>query len=115
MLMKSMRWLVLVVAVALILSFGTYVVAADAPKTITGKSCCGGCSGVTDSCCLLLTDKDGVRWAIKGDSESVKAAFKVRSSGKTMTVKLAGKPVTKKDKDGKEYKEVKASEVKIKS
>jgi hypothetical protein len=50
---------------------------------------------------------------LKGNSESLKAAFNERSSGKTMTAKLAGKPVTKKGKDGQEYKEVKVSEVKV--
>ena len=69
--------------------------------------------GPADGCCLLLTDKDGGRWVLKGNSENLKAAFKERSSGKTMTAKLAGKPVTKKGKDGQEYKEVKVSEVKV--
>jgi hypothetical protein len=117
--MKAMKWLVLIVAVAMIVSFGAYAMAADAPKdspkTITGKSSCGGCTGVTGSCCVLLTDKAGGRWALKGDSESVKAAFKDRSAGKIMTATLAGKPVAKKDKDGKDYMEVKVSEVKVKS
>ena len=91
----------------------TAAMAADKAKTVTGKAACGGCSGVAEACGLLLTDKDGCRWVLKGDSESVKAAFKERSSGKTMTATLAGKPVTKKGKDGQEYKEVKVSKVKI--
>ena len=111
--MKSMKWLVPILVVAMILVLAGYAIAADAPKTITGKSCCGGCSGVTGSCCVLLTDKDGGRWALTGDSKSLKAAFSARSSGKTMTATLVGKPVTKKGSDGKDYNEVKASEVKI--
>ena len=76
-------------------------VAADKAKTVTGTASCGGCSGVADGCCLLLTDKDGGRWVLKGDSESLKAAFEERKSGKMMTATLAGKPVTKKGEDGK--------------
>ena len=113
--MKSMKWLAVVVAVAIIFSLSAYALAADAPKTITGKSSCGGCTGVVKGCCVLLTDKEGARWVLRGDSESVKAAFIQRHDGKTMTAKLAGKPVTKKSEDGKEYKEVKVSEVKVKS
>ena len=111
--MKSMKWLVPIVVVAMVMLLVGYAMAADAPKTITGKSCCGGCSGVAPGCCVLLTDKDGVRWALKGDSDSLKAAFKTRHGGKTMTATLAGKPVTKKGGDGKDYNEVKVSEVKV--
>jgi hypothetical protein len=88
-------------------------VAADTAKTVTGTSSCGGCTGVVKGCCVLLTDKDGVRWVLRGDSKSLKAAFKERHEGKTMTATLTGTPVTKKGKDGKDYKEVKVSEVKI--
>jgi hypothetical protein len=108
-----MKWLGLMVVVVLVLSLGTHAMAADGAKMVTGKSSCGGCSGVTGSCCVLLTDKDGGRWALSGDSDSVKAAFQARHSGKTMTATLAGKPVSKKDGDGKEYKEVKVSKVSI--
>jgi hypothetical protein len=111
--MLGVRGLGVVVALALVVALGGYAMADDAAKTVTGKSCCGGCAGVTGSCCLLLTDKDGGRWALTGDSDSVKAAFKARSGGKAMTATLAGKPVTKKAKDGKEYKEVKVSAIKI--
>ena len=105
---------VVILVVAFVLSVMTMaVMAADAAKTVTGKATCGGCSGVADGCCLLLTDKDGVRWILKGDSESLKAAFEERHSGKTMTATLAGKPVTKKGQDGKDYKEVKVSKVKV--
>jgi hypothetical protein len=68
---------------------------------------------VVKGCCVLLTDDDGVRWILRGNSESLKAAFKERHSGKAMTATLAGTPVTKKGKDGKDYKEVKVSDVKI--
>ena len=87
--------------------------AADTAKTVTGKSSCGGCTGVAKGCCVLLTDKDGICWVLRGDSESLKAAFTERHKGETMTATLAGTPVTKKGKDGKDYKEVKVSEVKV--
>ena len=111
--MKRMQWLVLAVVAAIILGLGSYVVAADAAKTISGKSSCGGCSGVVQGCCVLLTDKDGGRWILRGDADALKAAFKARHSGKSMTATLAEEPVSKKDSDGKEYKEVKVSDVKI--
>jgi hypothetical protein len=110
--MYRMKWLVLVVAVAVILSVGSHAVAGDA-KTVSGKSSCGGCSGVVKGCCVMLTDRDGMRWVLRGESDSLKAAFKARHAGKTMTATLADEPATKKDGDGKEYKEVKVSEVKI--
>jgi hypothetical protein len=113
--MKRIEWLVLVLVAALVLSLGAYAMAADAVKTVTGTSSCGGCTGVVGGCCLLLTDKDGARWVLKGDSESFKAAFKTRSAGKTMTGTIVGSPTTKKASDGGEYKEVKVSAVKIAS
>ena len=113
--MKRIQWLVLVVVAALVLSLGAYAMAANAVKTVTGTSSCGGCTGVCGSCCLLLTDKDGGHWVLKGDSESFKAAFKSRSAGKTMTGTIVGKPTTKKANDGSDYKEVKVSAVKIAS
>jgi hypothetical protein len=106
--------LLVILCVAILVSvMTTAVVAADAAKMITGKATCGGCEGVVKGCCLLLTDDEGGRWILKGNSESLKAAFQERKSGKTVTAKLAGTPVTKKGKDGKDYKEVKVSEVKI--
>ena len=111
--MKSARWFVLLVAMAVFLRMGVCATAADTAKTVTGKSTCGGCTGVTDSCCVLLTDKDGMRWSLTGDSDTLKKAFKQRHGGKSMTATLAGEAKTKKDKDGKEYKVVKVSEVKI--
>jgi uncharacterized membrane protein len=85
-----------------------------APKTVTGKSECATCSGVTAAGhSIMLVDKDGTRWVLLGDSESYKKAHEVRKAGKQMTATLAGDPVTKKDATGKEYKEVKVSDVKI--
>jgi hypothetical protein len=111
-----MRWMkcsVVILALVLVLSFGSHVMAEDGAKTISGKSSCGGCSGVVKGCCVLLTDSDGGRWVLRGDGASLKAAFSTRHAGKKMTATLAGEPVTKKDGDGKEYKEVKVSEVKV--
>jgi len=87
---------------------------ADAPKTVSGKSECATCSGVTSAGHnVMLVDKDGTRWVLVGDSESYKKAHEVRKAGKTMTATLAGEPTTKKDESGKEYKEVKVSDIKI--
>ncbi len=112
--MKALKLSILMVIVAFVVSvMATAAMAADAAKTVTGKSSCGGCTGVVKGCCVLLIDQDGIRWVLRGKSESLKAAFKERHEGKTMTAKLAGTPVTKKGEDGKDYKEVKVSEVKI--
>ena len=103
-------------AVALVLALGAqHAWADDAAKTISGKSSCGGCDGVVKGCCVMVTDADGARWILRGDSKILKEAFAARHSGKTMTATLAGKPETKKDKDGKEYKEVKVKDVKVSS
>jgi hypothetical protein len=109
--MSWQKWPVLLLAMAVILSFGVLAV-ADEAKTVSGKSSCGGCDGVVKGCCVMLTDGSGVRWILRGDSPGLKAAFKARHGGKTMTATLAGEPVTKKDGEGKEYKEVKVSGVK---
>ena len=53
------------------------------------------------------------RWVLIGDSPSYKEAHKVRMDGKSMTATLASEPVTKKGEDGKDYKEVKVSDVKV--
>ena len=119
--MKALKLWILIASVASLLGVMiATVAAADAAKdtaaTVTGKSSCGGCSGVVDGCCLMLTDQDlASAGSSVGDSDSLKAAFKVRHGGKTMTATLAGKPETKKGNDGGEYKEVKVSEVKIQS
>lgn len=83
-------------------------------KTVAGKSACATCEGVTaDAHQIMLVDKAGTRWVLVGDSKSYKEAHKVRDQGKTMTATVAGKPEIKKDSDGKEYKVVKVSEVKV--
>lgn len=107
----------LLLAVAILAAFACANVArADAPKTITGKSACATCSGVTESGhAIMLVTPDGDRWVLIGDSPSYKAAHEVRSDDKTMTATLAGDPVVKKDATGKEYKEVKVSDVKVES
>ncbi len=109
----KVKLLMVMLVVAFVLSVMTTAVLAADTATVTGKSSCGGCAGVVKGCCLLLTDDAGVRWILRGNSESLKAAFKERHSGKAMTATLAGTPVTKKGKDGKDYKEVKVSDVKI--
>lgn len=95
--------------------FSSATMAADkSAKTITGKSDCATCSGVTKAGHnIMLTDKDGMRWVLIGDSESYKKAHEVRHDEKKMIATLAGEPVTKKDDNGKEYKEVKVSDVKV--
>jgi hypothetical protein len=110
-----MKCLVLVAAV--VVSLAAYAMAADAVKTkmVTGKASCGGCTGVTQGCSVLLTDKDGVRWVLKGKTDILKPAMEQRSSGKSMTATIVGKPVVKAGKDGQEYKEVKVSQIKIAS
>ena len=87
--MNWMKWPVLMLATATVLSLGNCVMAEDAAKTISGKASCGGCSGVVKGCCLMLTDSNGVRWVLRGDSKILKAAFNARHSGKTMTATLA--------------------------
>lgn len=113
--MNRVKWWGMIAAVVLVVSLSVSAMAAEAPKaqSVTGTPSCGGCSGVTGSCCVLLTDKEGVRWALTGDSDSLKSAFSARHGSKAMTATLAGKPVTKKGGDGKEYREVKVSKVTI--
>ena len=112
------RSLLTVLGLALVLAFSAGALAKEdkkaETKTITGKSGCSECDGVTKAGHnILLTDKDGNRWVLIGDSDSYKEAHKVRMDGKKMTATLAGEPVTKKGEDGKDYKEVKVSDVKV--
>ena len=114
------RSLLTVLGLALVLAFTSGVLARDdkkaETKTITGKSGSAECEGVAkhvDAMHIMLTDKAGTRWVLIGDSPSYKEAHKVRMDGKSMTATLAGDPVTKKGEDGKEYKEVKVSDVKV--
>ena len=104
-------------AVAILAAFACANVAhAGAIKTITGKSDCATCSGVTESGhAIMLVTSDGERWVLIGNSDSYKTAHEVRSQGKTMTATLCSEPIVKKDSTGKEYKEVKVSDVKVES
>ncbi len=105
-----------VLSAMLLLAVSAHFVKAEstAAKSVTGKSACATCSGVTDAGHqIMLVTKDGTRWVLVGDSESYKAAHKVRDDEKTMTATLAGEPVKKQDAKGKDYFEVKVSDVKI--
>lgn len=114
--MKSQNWLVLTVVATVVLGLAAAgAMADDAAKTVSGKVNCGGCTGVVQGCCVMLTDTAGARWILRGDAESLKTAFKARHSGKTMTATLVGAPATKKGNDGKDYQEVTVSAVKIAS
>ena len=113
-----MKRLNLFCAAALLFAFAgaSVVQAAETAKTVTGKSDCATCSGVTSAGhSLMLVDSKGVRWVLSGDSESYKAAQKARMDDKKMTATLTSEPVVKTDDTGKEYKEAKVSEVKIES
>ncbi len=93
--------------------YANFASAAEA-KTVSGKSACATCEGVTAAGhSIMIVTEDGSRWVLLGDSESYKKAHDVRKEGKTMTATLAGEPTTKKDESGKEYKEVKVTDVKI--
>jgi hypothetical protein len=101
---------------ALVLALVASVKAEGTAKTVTGKSECATCSGVTSAGHnIMLTDDTGMRWVLIGDSDSYKAAHKVRMDEKKMTATLASEPITRKDDSGKEYKEVKVSDVKVES
>lgn len=90
--------------------------AGESVKTVSGKSDCATCSGVTSAGhSLMIVDAKGERWVLLGDSDSYKAAQKDRMDAKKMTATLASEPVSKMDEKGKEYKEAKVSEVKIES
>ena len=110
--MNRMKWPALMLAIAMVLSVANWAMAEEAAKTISGTASCGGCSGVVKGCCVMLTGSDGVRWVLRGDGKILKAAFKAHS-GKTMTATLASEPAAKTGNDGKEYKEVTVSEVKV--
>ena len=109
--MNRLLGLGLVVAMALVLSIQPRAaVADDAAKTISGKVSCGGCDGVAKGCCVMLTAQDGTRWILRGPA--AQKVFNDRHSGKAYTATYAGDPAAKQGKDGKEYKEVTATEVK---
>lgn len=95
---------------------GAVALAADAPKSVSGKSSCATCTGVTTKGHnIMLVTEDGTRWVLVAaeGAKGYKEAHKVRQQGKQMTAALAGEPETKKDANGKEYKEAKVSEVTV--
>ncbi len=111
--MARLNLTVLAALMAMALS-AQFVKADSASKTITGTSACATCSGVTDAGHqIMLTTRDGERWVLIGNSDSYKKAHDVRDDGKKMTATLAGDPVKKQDAKGKDYFEVKVSDVKI--
>jgi cytochrome c553 len=82
--------------------------------TITGKSSCASCDGVTSGGhAIMLTDKKGLRYVLIGSSEAYRAAQAVRKDGKTMTATYEGKPVIKKDPKGKEYAQIEVTDIKV--
>ena len=109
------------VSVMVVLALGLFSVsvfgkdeAAKEEKTVAGKSACATCDGVTkDGHKIMIVDKDGTRWVLIGEGENYKKAHKVRDKGVKMTATYTEEPVTKKDEDGKEYKEVKIKDVKV--
>jgi hypothetical protein len=83
-------------------------------KTISGKSACATCDGVTEKGHnIMLVDKDGGRWVLIGSGEDYKKAHKVRTEGKKMTASYKEAPKSKKDSDGKEYKEVQITKIQV--
>ena len=83
-------------------------------KTVSGKSACATCDGVTDAGHnIMLVDGKGMRWVLIGQGEDYKAAHKVRQDGKQMKAQYKAEPKTKKDSDGKEYKEVEITKIEV--
>jgi hypothetical protein len=84
-------------------------------KTVSGKSACATCEGVTaDGHSIMLVDDSGNRWVLTGEGDDYKKAHGVRQEGKKMTATLTDdEPETKKDADGKEYKVAKVKEIKV--
>ena len=100
---------------ALVLTVGTHCVQADDAKTVSGKASCGGCSGVVEGCCVMLTDADGAAGSSAAIPRTSRPPLKPATSGKSMTATIVGEPATKKAKDGKEYKEATVKDVKVSS
>ena len=83
-------------------------------KTVSGKSACATCEGVTDAGHnIMLVDGKGMRWVLVGQGDDYKAAHKVRQDGKQMKAQFKSEPKTKKDSDGKEYKEVEITKIEV--
>jgi hypothetical protein len=83
-------------------------------KTVSGKSACATCDGVTEAGHnIMLVDGKGMRWVLIGKGEDYKAAHKVRDQGKQMKAQYKAAPKSKKDSDGKEYKEVEITKIEV--
>jgi hypothetical protein len=83
-------------------------------KTVSGKSACATCEGVTDAGHnIMLVDAKGARWVLIGKGEDYKKAHGVRQDGKAMKAEYKAAPKTKKDADGKEYKEVEITKITV--
>ena len=70
-----MKAILTALSLALVLAFSAGALAKEDKKadtkTITGKSGCAECEGVAkagDPMHIMLTDKDGTRWVLIGDS-----------------------------------------------
>ena len=83
-------------------------------KTVSGKSACATCEGVTDAGHnIMLVDGKGMRWVLLGKGDDYKKAHDVRQEGKAMKAMYKAEPKTKKDGDGKEYKEVEITKIEV--
>jgi hypothetical protein len=83
-------------------------------KKITGIDQCAACEGITGSDQdVLLVEKDGTSWVLIGSGPGYQAAQDGHNEGKTITATLAGEPVSRIGLNGKPYKEVKVSDIKI--
>lgn len=105
----------LAVAVLGLAMFANVSLAKDEEaKTVTGKSACATCDGVTDAGhAIMLIDEEGNRWVLEGSGKDYDAAHKARKQGKTMTATIEGEPETKKGADGEEIIVAKISAIKI--
>jgi hypothetical protein len=111
-------WTSLFAGVLAVALMGTWSLADEKKeaKTVSGKSSCAQCDGVTTAKHeIMIVDKDGTRWVLakEKDSKGYAEVHKARKEGKTVVAKYTGEPETKKDAEGKEYKVVKVTEVKI--
>jgi uncharacterized membrane protein len=83
-------------------------------KTVSGKSACATCDGVTTAGHnIMLVDEKGMRWVLVGSGDDYKKAHGVRSEGKQMKAQYKAQPKAKKDSDGKEYKEVEITKIEV--
>ena len=117
--MKRSHLFTVAMAMVSIAFFASFAPAekAAAAKSVTGKSACATCDGVTKAGHnIMITDADGSRWVLVAsgkDTKGYKEAHDKRKTGVSITAVLAGEPEVKKDDAGKEYKEVKVSEVSV--